>query len=128
MQHDEPTAIKARSTGAAHFELAANVTHIDPSDAVFQAMLRGWRARQHSAMQRFQERHFIIASMSRKANRWDNAVVESFFSTLKLELIENQTFATREQARAVIFDWIEIRCNRRRRHSTSDMSAPSRSN
>lgn len=76
------------------------------------------------AMQRFHERHFIVASMSRKANCWDNAVVESFFSTLKHELIECKTFETREQARAAIFDWIEIWYNRLRRHSTLGYVSP----
>lgn len=77
-----------------------------------------------AAMQRFHERHFIVASMSRKANCWDNAVVESFFSTLKHELVEDRTFATREAARAAIFSWIEIWYNRRRRHSTLGYVSP----
>lgn len=76
------------------------------------------------AMQRFHERHFIVASMSRKANCWDNAVIESFFSTLKNEIIEGETFETREQARAAIFDWIETWYNRRRRHSTLGYVSP----
>lgn len=76
------------------------------------------------AMQRFHERHGIVPSMSRKANCWDNAVVESFFSTLKLEIIEENTFETRELARAAIFSWIEIWYNRRRRHSTLGYVSP----
>ena len=77
-----------------------------------------------AAMQRFQERHSIVSSMSRKANCWDNAVVESFFSTLKLEIIEDVTYETRELARAAIFSWIEIWYNRRRRHSTLGFVSP----
>jgi putative transposase len=76
------------------------------------------------AMQCFHERHSIVASMSRKANCWDNAVSESFFSTLKFEVIEGRTFSTREEARAAIFDWIEIWYNRRRRHSALGYVSP----
>jgi putative transposase len=76
------------------------------------------------AMQRFHERHSIVPSMSRKANCWDNAVVESFFSTLKHEIIEGVAYETRELARAAIFSWIEIWYNRRRRHSTLGYVSP----
>lgn len=76
------------------------------------------------AMQRFHKRHFIVASMSRKANCWDNAVVESFFSTFKFELIEGRVFETREQLRKEIFWWIETWYNRRRRHSTLGYVSP----
>lgn len=77
-----------------------------------------------AAMQRFHKRNFIVASMSRKANCWDNAVVESFFSTLKHEIVDDAVFETREQARAAIFSWIEIWYNRRRRHSTLGYVSP----
>ena len=77
-----------------------------------------------TAMQRFHERHSIVPSMSRKANCWDNAVVESFFSTLKHEIIEDVVYETRELARAAIFSWIEIWYNRRRRHSTLGYVSP----
>ena len=76
------------------------------------------------AMQRFHKRNFIVASMSRKANCWDNAVVESFFSTFKFELIEGRTFQTREQLREEIFWWIETWYNRKRRHSTLGYVSP----
>src|SRR5207253_2588716 len=48
----------------------------------------------------------IICSMSRKGNCWDNAVVESFFSTLKTELVYQTSFATRDHARGMLFDYI----------------------
>jgi len=54
--------------------------------------------------------------MSRKGNRWDNAVLESFFSTLKLELELNKPQGTRTQTRTLIFEWIEAFYNRERRH------------
>jgi putative transposase len=47
-------------------------------------------------------------SMSRKGNCWDNAVAESFFATLKKELIRNRAFETRESARAEVFEYIEV--------------------
>ena len=62
-------------------------------------------------------RRKITCSMSRKGDCWDNAVVESFFATLKRELIHRRHFATREQATRQIFDYIEVFYNRQRRHS-----------
>ena len=75
------------------------------------------------AMQRFHDRHDIIGSMSRKGNCWDNAVAESFFSTLKREL-DDPIFISREEARAEIFEYIEIWYNRQRRHSTLGYVSP----
>ena len=66
----------------------------------------------------------IEPSMSRKGNCWDNAVAESFFHTLKTECVYFETFKTREQARDVIFDYIEVFYNRRRRHSANGNLAP----
>ena len=66
----------------------------------------------------------IIPSMSRKGNCWDNAVAESFFHTLKTECIYLERFETREQAQDVIFDYIEVFYNRRRRHSANGNLAP----
>ena len=62
------------------------------------------------------ERHQMTVSMSRKGDCWDNAVVESFFATLKAEL--GDTFSTRKAARAALFDYIEIFYNRKRRHTS----------
>lgn len=55
--------------------------------------------------------------MSRRGNCWDNAVAESFFSSLKKERIKRRIYSTREEARSDIFDYIEVFYNRRRRHS-----------
>lgn len=63
-------------------------------------------------------------SMSRKANCWDNAVSESFFASIKKELIHHERFDTREEARAAIFDYIEIFYNRIRLHSSLDYKSP----
>ena len=59
----------------------------------------------------------IDCSMSRKGNCWDNAVAESFFATLKVELVHESLFRTRAQATAEIFEYIEVFYNRIRRHS-----------
>jgi transposase InsO family protein len=68
--------------------------------------------------------HGMLASMSRKGNCWDNAVAESFFATLELELILNHRWATRDAARRAIFRFIEGWYNRERRHSTLDYVSP----
>lgn len=59
----------------------------------------------------------IVCSMSRKGDCWDNAVVESFFGTLKSELVHRRRFATRLAARTAVFEYIEVFYNRQRRHS-----------
>ena len=68
--------------------------------------------------------HHIIQSMSRKGNCWDNAVAESFFHTLKTELTYQCKFKTREEARHVIFEYIEVFYNRVRMHSANDYLSP----
>ena len=62
--------------------------------------------------------------MSRKGNCWDNAVAESFFHTLKTELVYNEKFITREQAKLAIFEYIEVFYNQKRRHSTNNYLSP----
>jgi putative transposase len=66
----------------------------------------------------------MACSMSRKGDCWDNAVAESFFKTLKAELIDNADFATHAEARAAIFEFIEVWYNRQRLHSTLDYKSP----
>ena len=66
----------------------------------------------------------IACSMSRKGNCWDNAVVESFFSTLKTELVYRTCFKTREQGRSELFDYIETFYNAKRRHSALGYVSP----
>lgn len=67
--------------------------------------------------QRFCRANNLQPSMSRRGNCWDNAVVESFFSSLKKERIKKRVYRTRDLARADIFDYIEMFYNRTRRHS-----------
>ena len=66
---------------------------------------------------RFCTAHHLEPSMSRRGNCWDNAVAESFFSSLKKERIKKRIYKTRELARADVFDYIEVFYNRARRHS-----------
>jgi putative transposase len=68
--------------------------------------------------------HNIIPSMSRKGDCWDNAVAESFFATLKLELKPSRIWASRLEARTAIFEYIEGWYNRARRHSTIGHLSP----
>lgn len=66
----------------------------------------------------------LVASMSRKGNCYDNAVVESFFSTLKNELVHDQDFWTHEAAQSAIFEFIEVFYNRQRLHQTLGYVSP----
>jgi putative transposase len=66
----------------------------------------------------------MLQSQSRKGDCWDNAVVESFFHTLKTELIFHEDFETREEAQQKIFEWIEVFYNRQRLHSTLEFKSP----
>ena len=69
-------------------------------------------------------RYRMRQSMSRKGNCWDNAVAESFFATLKKELVRDHAFATRATARSAVFEYIEIFYNRRRAHSLLNYATP----
>jgi transposase InsO family protein len=66
----------------------------------------------------------LVASMSRRGNCYDNAAMESFWSTLKLELVYRRTFKTRAQAQSAIFDYIEAFYNRQRSHSALNYNSP----
>ena len=70
------------------------------------------------------EAHQMVSSMSCRGNCWDNAPVESFFSTLKRELVHHRRYQTRVEARAELFEYIEVWYNRRRRHSSLGYQSP----
>ena len=70
------------------------------------------------------EDHDILQSMSRKGDCWDNAVSESFFHSLKTELVHHERFKTRAEANQAIFEYIEVFYNRQRLHSTNDYMSP----
>jgi transposase InsO family protein len=69
-------------------------------------------------------RQGIACSMSRRGNCWDNAPVESFFGTLKQELVNRRRFVTRLQARQEVFEYIEVWYNRQRRHLSLGYVSP----
>jgi putative transposase len=74
--------------------------------------------------QRLLARHGITCSMSRRADCWDNAPMESFFASLKKELVHDADFATRASARAAIVEYIEVFYNSQRRHSSLGYVSP----
>jgi transposase InsO family protein len=70
------------------------------------------------------EENGIVQSMSRKGNCWDNAVAESFFHTLKTELVYHEIYETKAQANQSIFEYIEVYYNRQRMHSANNNLSP----
>jgi putative transposase len=74
--------------------------------------------------QRLMADHSVTCSMSRSGNVWDNAAMESFFSSLKTERIARRIYRTRDQAKADVFDYIERFYNTKRRHSTIGYLSP----
>ena len=74
--------------------------------------------------QKFCTVHGLIQSMGRRGNCYDNAVAESFFSSLKKERVRRKIYRTRAEARADIFDYIEVFYNRKRRHKFLDYRSP----
>jgi transposase InsO family protein len=77
-----------------------------------------------TSYQRLLDEYGLIPSMSRKGNCWDNACVESFFGTLKRELVYHRRYTTRDEAKQDIFEYIEVFYNRQRRHSTLGYHSP----
>jgi len=102
-------ALKQRKTGAQPYLVVHSDRGSQYASLQYQALLK---------------EPGLTASMSRKANCWDNAVAESFFRTLKTELIYHEQYATRIKASASIFEYIEVFYNRQRRHSTIGYLSP----
>ncbi len=67
---------------------------------------------------------FLVCSMSAKGRCYDNAVAESFFHSLKVELVHGQRFESREQAQSAIFNYMEVFYNTKRLHSSLDYMTP----
>lgn len=84
---------------------------------------RGCQYASHDYREKLSE-HKILSSMSRKGDCWDNAVVESFFGTLKSEALFNKTHRNREEATMAIFEYIEVYYNRQRQHSAVGYQTP----
>jgi putative transposase len=76
------------------------------------------------AFQRMLAAHGMVCSMSRRGEVYDNAVMESFYATLKCELVREARYATRDDARKAIFEWIEVFYNRQRLHSSLGYRSP----
>jgi putative transposase len=74
--------------------------------------------------QRLMADHGVVCSMSRSGNVWDNAAMESFFSSLKTERTSRRMYRTRDDAKADVFDYIERFYNPKRRHSTIGYLSP----
>jgi len=99
------------------------ITHRHPKIKLIHHTDRGrlYAADQYRTLMK---QHGIVPSMSRKGNCYDNAVSETFFSTLKNELTHGKNYATREQARSEIFEYIECFYNRQRIHQTLNYVTP----
>jgi len=94
-----------------------------PAAGVLHHTDRGSQYAAHS-YQALLAAHEMQCSMSRAGDCWDNAVVESFFATLKRELVGDADWATRDEARTAVFEFIEIWYNRERRHSSLGYLSP----
>jgi transposase InsO family protein len=95
-----------------------------PAGAMLHHSDRGSQYASHE-YQQLLAAHGILSSMSRSGNCWDNAVAESFFATLKIELVYQTQWRTRQEARSALFEYIELFYNRQRRHSTLGYLSPS---
>jgi transposase InsO family protein len=99
------------------------VIHRKPSGGLVHHSDRGCQYTSDE-FQTLLQQHNITASMSSTGNCYDNAVAESFFHTLKTELVYFERYETREQAKRSIFEYIEVFYNRKRLHSTTNYLAP----
>ena len=96
--------------------LSMAILHRNPSQGLIWHTDRGSQYASYSHKDLLQK-HGIVQSMSRRGNCWDNAVAESFFKTIKQELVYNTYFYTKRQAKKEIFEYIEFFYNRTRSHS-----------
>jgi transposase InsO family protein len=85
---------------------------------------RGVQYASHEFRERLKKKVLVVQSMSRKGNCWDNAVAESFFKTIKQEWIDRFRYATIEEVRKSVFEYIETFYNTHRRHSTLGYLSP----
>jgi putative transposase len=93
-----------------------------PRSAIFYSD-RGSQYCSHD-YQKMLKTYGLICSMSRRGNCWDNSVAESFFNSIKTELIYNEQYKSREIAKQSIFHYIEVYYNQLRRHSTIGLIPP----
>jgi transposase InsO family protein len=97
--------------------------HRNPLPGLMHHSDKGSQYTSHDFQKKLAEYH-ITASMSGTGNCYDNAAMESFFHTLKTELVYFERYQTREQAKKSIFEYIEVFYNRQRRHSTLGYKTP----
>jgi transposase InsO family protein len=117
-------ALEARLTGdLARQALTMAIRHRVPTSGLLHHSDRGSQYAA-TAYQQLLTTHGMTGSMSRRGNCWDNACVESFFGTLKRELIYHRQYRTREEATQDIFEYLEVFYNRLRRHSTLGYYSP----
>jgi transposase InsO family protein len=103
--------------------LTMALTTRQPAPGLIHHSDRGTQYLAHAYADRL-DRHHVRRSVGCPGTCWDNAVAESFFATLKTELLHRQRWATRQQARTAIFEYIEAFYNRQRRHSTLGYLSP----
>jgi transposase InsO family protein len=94
-----------------------------PSAGLIHHSDRGCQYASHSYREALQDSG-VTASMSRRGNCYDNAVIESFWHSLKVEMVHRRVFATRSQAESDIFEYIEVFYNRIRLHSSIGYQTP----
>ena len=126
--------LKGKSRSLLVYQPLNNGLPFDPSEleavpayeAAYDLMAHSDRGVQYASehYQGLLARHGIVCSMSRRANCWDNAPMESFFNSMKNERTHGQRYATREEARQDTFEYIEVFYNRRRRHSALGYVSP----
>lgn len=111
---DKQVALQALQMALAQRRTEPGVIHHTDQGALYTS----------GAYQQLMAQTGLVASMSRKGNCYDNAVVESFFSTLKNELVHDRDYHTREEARAEVFEFIEVFYNRQRLHQSLGYVSP----
>lgn len=99
------------------------ICHRNPEPGLIHHSDRGCQYASHH-YQKLLQQHGFISSMSRKGDCWDNAVMESFFHTLKTELVNHRRYLMRSQAKRDIFEYIEVFYNRLRSHSAIGYVSP----
>jgi transposase InsO family protein len=115
----QPRLTKAIALEALHGALVSR----QPGPALLHHSDRGSQYAS-TAYQAVLQQHEIQCSMSRAGDCWDNAVVESFFASLKTERVQHRSYRTRSEAQADVFDYIERFYNRKRRHSSLGYLSP----
>lgn len=107
--------LRAENTSIAAWRMA--VKNRPPSEKLIFHSDRGVQYACHDFASLLESYKCVERSMSRKGNCWDNAVAESFFKTIKVELIYKNRYANKEEAAISVFEWIETWYNRNRRHT-----------